>query len=347
VDVETHNGVDPVAREWEGLADERGAPPWLRPEWVAAWFRAFGSGELEILVLRRAGRAVAVLPLLRRGSVLAAPTNWHTPDFRLVAADEEAKRALLSTVFSARRRRVTLGFLDEADAAAVRRAAEAGGYRVLSRTLERPPFVRTVGLFDDFERTLGRHAVSEMRRRRRRISEQGELKFEVADGRERLDQLLEEGFRVEASGWKGEAGTAIISSEETRRYYTEVARLCAARGWLGLAFLRLDERPIAFQFLVRYGGVVSQLKGGFDEEFRKLAPGTLLLQDVIRYTFEGETEMYEFLGAEERFKLEWAAGTHDRKLVQAFAPSLAGHADRVAFTYGRPLAKRGRALIRR
>ena len=215
------------------------------------------------------------------------------------------------------------------------------------RTLEKPPYLQTDGDREEYERVLDRRVLSESRRRRRRLSEEGELSFDSNNGREGLDALLEEGFRVEASGWKGEAGTAILSREETRRFYTEIARWSAERGWLRLAFLRLDGRAIAFQYLIEHGGVVSQLKGGFDEEYRKFAPGTLLVQEVIARAFDSEARRYEFLGADEPFKLEWATARHDRNLLQAFAPTVAGRVDRAAFEYGRPAAKRVLARLRR
>src|SRR5919106_421068 len=43
----------------------------------------------------------------------------------------------------------------------------------------------------------------ELRRRRRRLAEQGEINFEVLDGTGDLEACLEEFFRLEASGWKG------------------------------------------------------------------------------------------------------------------------------------------------
>ncbi len=347
MDVETYNAIEPVAGGWDELAERTGAPPWLRAGWMAAWWRAFGNGDLHIIALRRENALAAIAPLVSRGGTLSSPTNWHTPDFRLTAEDDETRTALLEAVYATNRHRITFGFVDQRDADSCREVAERRGFRVLERTLEQPPFVPTDGDREAYERSLDRHVMSETRRRRRRLSEQGELVFEVSDGSEGLDRLLEEGFRVEASGWKAQAGTAIISQEETLRFYTELARWNAENGWLRLAFLRLDGRAIAFQYLVEYGGVVSQLKGGFDEEYRKLAPGTLLLQDVIAWAFDGDATRYEFLGAEEAFKLEWAQGQHQRSLVQAFAPSFRGLVDRTAWTYGRPLAKRIRDLVRR
>lgn len=338
--IETYSAIDAIAGEWEDLAERTRTPPWLRPAWLSSWWRAFAPGDSEIVAFRRDGRVAALVPLVRGRGSASSPTNWHTPDFRLLGEDEESRRAVAEAVFAKGLRRVSLGFIEPTEAETARRAAEARGYRLLERTLEAPPYVDTVGDRAAYEASMDRHVMSETRRRRRRLSEQGELTFEVEDGRDRLDALLEEGFRVEASGWKGEAGTAIISQEATRRYYSELAQLGAEQGWLGLAFLRLDGRAIAFQFLVDYDGVVSQLKGGFDEQYRKYAPGTLLLQEVIGRAFDGDTERYEFLGADEGFKLQWSSGQHDRRLVQAFAASVAGSVERAAWAYGRPVAKR-------
>jgi hypothetical protein len=91
------------------------------------------------------------------------------------------------------------------------------------------------------------------------------------DGTSGLDALLDEGFRVEGAGWKGQTGTVIIASSTTRRFYTQVARWAAERGWLRLCFLRLDGHPVAFDYNVHAGRVYYGLKGGYDEAFRRFA----------------------------------------------------------------------------
>ena len=40
--------------EWDALADRVAATPFMRPGWIAAWWRAFGSGKLEVLTARGA-----------------------------------------------------------------------------------------------------------------------------------------------------------------------------------------------------------------------------------------------------------------------------------------------------
>lgn len=347
--VEHHADPATLEREWDELAERTGAEPWVRPGWVRAWHAAFGVGEPELVAVRRDGRLVAVAPLERAGAVLRSPTNWHTPEYALLAEDGDALAVLAAALLEPRPRRLQLGFAppEGGGIAEVRRTARAAGFRVLERVLERSPYVPVEGDWESYRATRDRKGMKELRRRRRRLEEEGKLSFELNDGSERLDELLAEGFEVEASGWKGEHGTAIVSRPETRRFYTDVARWAAARGWLRLGFLRLDGRPVAFELNLQTPRRYYVLKGGYDEAFSRYGPGMLIIEDILRHVFEAGLESYEFLGSDEPFKLEWTDLRRDRLLLQAFAPTPAGLADWAAYAAGRPLAKRLLALRNR
>jgi hypothetical protein len=73
---------------------------------------------------------------------------------------------------------------------------------------------------------------SELRRRRRRLEEEGRLTLEVSDGTERLGELLKKGYGIDGSGWKHARGTSINAHIATRRFYTGVAQWASERGWL-------------------------------------------------------------------------------------------------------------------
>jgi CelD/BcsL family acetyltransferase involved in cellulose biosynthesis len=340
--VEVHRTIAPLAREWEELAERREALPWVRPGWFEAWWPAFGAGRLELVCVRRGGALAGVLALQRRWGVLSSLTNWHSPEYGTLAEDDEARRALLDAVTAPGGAPVTLRFVNagETDAAEFLAAGRRAGGRVLARRLERSPYVRTDGSWEDFERSIDRRLRSEIRRRRRRLAEQGDLRVEVEDGSERLPELLKRGFDVEGSGWKVEQGTAIVSRPGTLAFYTRVAHWASERGWLRLAFLNLDGRTLAFQYLIEYGGVAYQLKGGYDTAYRKYAPGMLLTHAVLERAFGLGLLSYEFLGEQESFKREWARDVRERMLVQAFPRSVSGLAGWLAYAYGGPLAKR-------
>jgi CelD/BcsL family acetyltransferase involved in cellulose biosynthesis len=339
-----------IAAEWDELAARARTVPFVRPGWISAWWDAFGRGALHILTLRRGGRLVGVLPCRGDHGSLSSPTNDQTPQFGIVAEDAEAAGELASAALDRASRRLTLAFVDAAgwDVAALRDAAEARSYRVRARPVVRPPYLVLDGDWTDFESRLAGRFLRDLRRRRRRLEDEGVVTFEVADGGERLEGLLEEGFRVETSGWKAAQHTAIVSRPETRRFFTEIARWASERGWLRLAFLRLDGRALAFQLGLEEGGAYYFLKGGYDSEFHRYAPGKLLVHEMLERAFASRLERFEFLGQPEPWKLEWTQETHVLLIVDAFAPSLPGRAEWAADSLHhslRGLARRAKARL--
>jgi CelD/BcsL family acetyltransferase involved in cellulose biosynthesis len=338
--------VDALFPEWEALADATGASPFMHPGWFATWWNAFGTGRPAVFALRRHDGLAAVLPLFRRWGQLWSMTNWHTHIFGVLAKDDAARMELLEAVLSTRRMPVLLAFLpvERPDPQAAHTAAESAGMRLIVRETERSPYVPIDGDWERYLQGRPHKRLTESRRRRRRLSEQGRLWLDVQDGSTRLEALLEEAFRVEGSGWKSRSGTAIASSSDTIQFYTDIAHWAARRGWLRLAFLRLDERPLAVQLLIQADGAVSQLKGGFDEEYGRFSPGLLLAEDMLERAFAEGLRSYDFLGADEAFKMDWARDVRVRMTVQAFPRTVAGMAGWAAWAFGRPAVIRLREL---
>jgi hypothetical protein len=68
---------------------------------------------------------------------------------------------------------------------------------------------------------------------------------------------------------------------------------------------------------------------------------------MIAWAFSRGLRSYEFLGADEAFKLDWTARLRERIALHAFPRSPVGAVGWSAHSYGRPLAKRARDLVRR
>jgi hypothetical protein len=66
----------------------------------------------------------------------------------------------------------------------------------------------------------------------------------------------------------------------------------------------------------------------------------ILRYEMVARAFSIGLRSYEFLGADEPWKLEWTQTTRERALFQAFAPSVRGRLWWAAFAWGRPIAKR-------
>lgn len=346
-----------LLEEWEQLARRTAASPFLRPGYLEAWTEGFGErAGTRALVARVGGRLEALACVVAAGGRLRSVGNYETPDAGILASGPGPRAAVARGLVAQGAHRVTIGPLAVGGAShlAVAAAADAAGHRLLTRTVMGCPVVTTSGGWDAYWRGRSRNTRHKVERLLRRLDEAGGGVFQMHAGGGDLDALLDEGLRVEASGWKGDAGSAIASRPESRRYYAALARWAAGHGWLRLGFLRLDGRPLAFGYAIEAGGVHSLLKIGFDPEFGRLSPGTLLLHRMIRHAFEAGCSLFDFAGNVEPYKLAWATGVVEHVEISAFRSSGRGRAELAAARVRRalvagpagPRLRRARAALR-
>jgi CelD/BcsL family acetyltransferase involved in cellulose biosynthesis len=335
ISTEIRDQIEPLVPEWERLAGQTEANPFLWPGWISAWWNAFGVGQLAIFTAYQNGRLVGVLPMHLFRGALHSTTNHDTPLFGFLAANGAAVNQLARALFFQSARRIDLSFLPTTDAGVslTRAAADATRYKILTQSTPGAPYVSIDRSWDEYVGGLRRKFRSELRRRRRRLEEKGRVTLEVSDGTERLDELLEEGFRIEGSGWKGSFGTSINSSPALRRFYTEVASWAAERGWLRLAFLRLNGQAIAFDYCLEHNKTHYLLKTGYDPAYRELAPGMVLRYLMLARSFSERMATYDFLGVgyDYAWKREWTNTQQELLFMHMFAPTVPGFIDQAAF----------------
>lgn len=340
--VHTVDTFDPLAGEWSELADHVRAPPFLYPGWHRAWRTAFGKGALRVLAARRGGRLVGVLPMEVRRGGWEAPTNAHTPGFDIVALDEEAARALTTSLFDTRPRHLAIRPVD-ADGWALHAlgdAAASHGYRTHVQPTGGAPYLRLAQDLRRHESELSRNLRHDVQRRLRRLCESGSVSVQVSNGHARLEDLLTEGLDVEAQSWKGQRRTAIAARDDTTHFYRELARWAVDAGWLRLAFLRLDGQAIAFQFDLELGSHYYSLKIGYDPAFERFSPGKLLAYTMVARAVAHELQTYELLGTEEAWKERWTDLSHAQVSFRAFSPSATGRLAASTFVHGKQIAHR-------
>jgi CelD/BcsL family acetyltransferase involved in cellulose biosynthesis len=342
--LEHHSTFAPVRDEWNDLAAAVDAPPFLRPGWFEAWWKAFGSGSLDIVALRRDGALAAVLPLSRRLGTVRSLSNWHQPEFGSVARDAAARQALADALLRTTRSPIALRVVDArgADGEALRTAGRGAAARLLTRVQLRSPYLDVDCDWDAYQTRLDGDTYRNMRRRRRRLSERGELVARIDDRWERLDDALAAGFALEGSGWKRAAGTAITSDPATHAFYTEISRWAAAHGWLRMAWLELDGTPTAWDLLLEHAGVLYALKGGYDTSYRSYGTGHLLTLEIVAYCFARGLRRMDFLGDTSQYKRMWTHTAREMTALEFFPRSTAGTVGLVSYRYGRPIAKRAR-----
>jgi CelD/BcsL family acetyltransferase involved in cellulose biosynthesis len=101
-----------------------------------------------------------------------------------------------------------------------------------------------------------------------------------------LDAWTAQFMQLEASGWKGRAGTALACREDDRKFVAAVFPEAFRRGRMLLTGLDLDGRPLARHIMFTAGDTAWSFKLAYDEAHASCSPGLLGEVDNIRRFME-------------------------------------------------------------
>ena len=328
--VEDFTSLQNLKKEWDELAPPRDVEPWQSFSWSEAAATAYNKNDvLRIITVRKDKRLVAITPLVVKPS--AQPLSPFRVDFlggeelkepnRFLSLDPIATNLLMDTIVTEHLYPLRLSRLpDDTDLlnSLMMKLANAGW---VTRYMRLPyPYL------DLGPNPLKKSLREDLKRARRKAEAQGKVRAEAvsAANEEELLSHLREAFRIEASGWKGRDGTAILSSEARKNFFERFACSAWRDGTLRLWFLYIDEVPVAFQLAIESAMAFWLFKIGYDEKYEHCSPGNLLLGETIMEAAKNGLSQYHLLGKEEPWTKRWASKSRDSYVVAAYRPNMHG-----------------------
>ena len=129
------------------------------------------------------------------------------------------------------------------------------------------------------ERTLSSATRKKLRQHRRRLAGQGTLEYRIAREPGAVGEALDAFMRMEASGWKGRRGTALLDDAQDSAFARAMAAALAGRGAIAVHGLYLDGRAVSLQVVLHAGAAAYTWKTAYDESLQDFSPGMLLFED--------------------------------------------------------------------
>jgi CelD/BcsL family acetyltransferase involved in cellulose biosynthesis len=309
-------GLEEIAVEWGRLWQRcPRATPFQTPEWLLAWWRAFGRGRPWTLTFRNSDdRLVGVAPMY----VTEAGGTWT---LRLIGVGVSDYLDVL--VQPGWEDAVAGALLDELD-----RHSSRWDVAEFQHLTPASPLVRDCALerldtragepcpvvsLRDPEISSARLRANIAADRRRLERRMGPVSFEAATP-ETLDWFLDELRRLHAARWAARGG-GVLASAEVGAFHAEAARGLLARGIARLCALRVDARTAGVYYGFVHAGRAYYYIGGFDPELGAFGIGNQLVAHAIdEARREGAVE-FDFLRGQEAYKYRW--GARDRPTLTA------------------------------
>jgi CelD/BcsL family acetyltransferase involved in cellulose biosynthesis len=309
-----------LAGEWNALLSRSASDvPFLRYEYVRAWWSTRGGGEWEQAELwlgvgrDSAGALQGIAPLFRArtpagsdglmilGSIeisdyldLIVPPGSameFADDLLRAVGDSAASGPKALDLYNIPEASPTLGALEAA--AAVRRWA------VTRERLQPCPVIALPGSWDDYLSRLEKKQRHELRRKLRRAgAHPTPARLRLVGPGEDLEAATESLLRLMAY----EVRKTGFLTESMRRQFRATVQAAAENGWLQLAFLDVGGVSAAGYLNFDYGGRIWVYNSGISPEHTALSPGTVLLAHLIRWAIENGRSEFDFLRGDEPYK---------------------------------------------
>ncbi len=130
--------------------------------------------------------------------------------------------------------------------------------------------------------SLGAKKMKELRRQRNRLADGGDVSLRIASSPAEVSAALEKFLALEASGWKGKRGTALLQNPGDAAFIRETAKALAARGEFEVLTLDIGERTAASCIVIKRERQAYFFKLAHDERESKNSPGVQLTLDLTR-----------------------------------------------------------------
>lgn len=316
--------MDAISGEWDALAAD--APPMAHFGWSRAAAECLHvTDRLNVMVLEQDGRILAIAPLverrapLRRLEVLGAGRLCEPVDFLYRSC--AARRKLLQAVYATGAPLYIPRVFEQSGLIESARKAYSKGFVIM-----RPaPGCARVELDEGWrepERKLSASRRRDLKRCLRMAQSQGPVSMEtLIPEADQLRGLLDEAYRIEQSNWKGRMGSSLSRDAPLGLFFRKYAARVRDQGMLRLFFLRIGGSAAAMEIAVECAGTLWGLKLGYDENFKRCAPGLLLMTLVLRDAASRGLKYRAFLGSAEPWQLAFTKDVRSCVSLHVYPPA--------------------------
>lgn len=310
---------------WVSLLDEMPRPSIFQtPEWLGAWWKAFGSGKelLALVFIGRDQQVVAIAPFYSRVVGVFPFRSRQLCWLGAGSGDSDALDVIVKPGFESQVATAFLNWLAKNDWAicSLETMPENSPFgRCLQKSLERLGWStltdETVNYVVDLPATWQEYLQSLdpkfrpllTRYPKRLHSRYQDARIARCEDAVELGSRLETLFALHQMRWTGRGEAGAFASQERRAFYALMAEAFLRRGWLEFWRLELEGRTVAAQFCFRYRDTVSLLQEGFDPKYAADKTGYALRAHVLETIIQSGARHYDFLGGSDSYKPKFGA----------------------------------------
>jgi len=291
-------------------------------EWYDCWWQAFGkNNQLFILAAEDTdcpGKLLAIAPFMTCKTTLRGlpvqtiqfMANDDSPRCDLIVRKKitDAEQLCESILDAIRSSKIKWDLLfleniekDSPYLQAFMKVFDRKGLKHTSQPKISSPWLPIGQNWDAYYGSLSRRLKMTVNNVRNRLQKLGDVVIEELDDADQLTEMS----AISKNAWKYLEGKSFLNREDRRNFFILLSQAARAQGWLSLWMLRINGKPVAYEYHLRYDGKEVALLAEFDQEYYKNSPGTFLDFYIIKKLHEIEVTEYDLGGSLDQYKTKW------------------------------------------
>jgi CelD/BcsL family acetyltransferase involved in cellulose biosynthesis len=276
------------------------------PEWMDVWLRVFGAQEAPWLKAVRDGdEIIGIAPLIVEDGKVLFIGNTDVCDYLdFIVAPGREKEFFTLTLNDLKKsgiKRLDLKHVrpDSVTLTVLAPLAESRGYHV-ETIKENVSFEMDLPTsFDEYLAGLSTKQRHEVRRKLRRLNEEGTVEFRFIDGGEGVPTAMDTFFKMFVESRRDKAD---FMTEKMALFFRLLADTMGRLGLLKLGVLELDGRPLAEIMCFDYQDCIYLYNSGYNPAYVSLSAGLLSKVLAIKDSIEKGRKRFDFLKGAETYK---------------------------------------------
>ncbi len=317
--------------EWNDLlAQSVTHVPFLRHEYLSAWWKHLGGGEwknveLSIVTARENGKLIGIAPLFlaqyqNRQALLLVGSIEISDYLDLIARPADIERFtagllpyLTSSALPAWDALDLYNILDSSPTLpALEKAAQSLGWKYCSEQLKHCPYIPLPGDFETYLAGIDKKQRHEIRRKMRRVDENAAIcRWYFSEDPKTISADIDSFLTLMAM----DHDKAQFLTPPMRKLMNEIVQCAFDNGCLKLAFLEIEGKKAAVYLNFDYLDRVWVYNSGLDWSFNEYSPGWVLLGYLLRWANENHRSEFDFMRGDEEYKYRF--GAIDRFVIRA------------------------------
>jgi CelD/BcsL family acetyltransferase involved in cellulose biosynthesis len=319
--------------EWNDLLSESITnTPFLRHEYLSAWWSTRGGGEwpeeakLALISAREDDRLIGIAPLFltehEGEQALMLLGSIEISDYLdLIVCEEDLSRFLsglmdflASDSLPAWSRLDWYNLLDDSPSlAALETESTKRSWELTSEPFRPALYVPLPGDFEEYLMNIDKKQRHEIRRKiRRAAGDFREIRWYIVENESTLDDEIDALLALMANDHHKED----FLTEVMRTQMRESVHAAFQAGWLQLVFLEVNDKKAAGYLNFDYGNRIWVYNSGLDFDYGDLSPGWVLLGYLLQWANEHGREEFDFMRGDERYKYKFGGVKRDVMRVQ-------------------------------